>query len=166
MDPRSTRPLIAALGVALLALASAACGGDDGDGSAPRTDAATGSDTAADLGPGNVDAGGGGGADAAPPDASLPAAIRASKWSALTDPDKRVSCDFFVAQVGGYGKDRICPDGTSIGSLFESQNECLAAMTACDAKVAEVESCYAAQAQHGCAEDLPDECQNLTGTCI
>jgi hypothetical protein len=139
-----------------LALAGAGCGGD-GD----QADGG-GADVAGDRPP----ADGPGGGETAPSDASLSPAIRASKWGALADRDKRTSCDFFVAQVGGYGRERVCPDGTSIGSLFESQAECLAAMTACDATVAEVETCYAAQARHGCAEDLPDECQNLSGTCI
>jgi hypothetical protein len=161
MDLRTTRSLIAGLGLALLALAGPTCGGDE-TGAAPTLDAGSPADGAGDRGPGDL----AGGADMAASDASLSATIRATNWGALTDPDRRASCDFFVAQVGGYGKERICPDGTSIGSLYESQSECLAAMTACDAKVAEVETCYAAQALHGCAEDLPDECQNLTGTCI
>src|SRR5687767_6266931 len=111
MTTRFLRLLLATL---LVAGATAAGCGDDTSGG----------------GDASADAGGGGDAvagDTAPAttDAALPAGVRPTIWTALADASKKQVCDWIAGQFGGYGRERTCPDGRTIPSIYQSQDECL-----------------------------------------
>ena len=141
-----------------------AAGCDDGDSSAAdaSADAARPDGPAADA-TASSDAGQPG-ADGG--DAGVPAGLRPTPYGGLADASKRQVCDWIASQFGGYGKERTCPDGTTVGSLYQSQDECLITLGSCDATVGALETCFSAQAREVCSEDLPAECQDLPQTCI
>ncbi len=113
-----------------------------------RPEAATGA---------TADAGGGDGAldrPLAQPDAAASSGLDpAKRVAALSAAELARLCDFTLAQVGGYGARRLCPDGGEFEAVAD-QRTCVGQFDQgprCTATVMQHEACAAAIAKDPCA---------------
>jgi hypothetical protein len=73
--------------------------------------------------------------------------------SAANDADKASLCDWFAAQVGGYGSTPACAD--ALLKAPPSKDDCLATFPSCAVTVADFQSCIemVVSAQAACTQD-------------